>query len=79
MERFPFQAVVKRSLGKRYLGMAMERAVVELKAFLVFLFGFAFVLSANEETGGYHSCKGLSESAEVHSKKKKHTVLKSLH
>lgn len=59
--------------------MAMESAVVELKAFLVFLFSFAFVLSANEETGVYHSCKGLSESAEVQPRKEKHTILKSLH
>lgn len=78
MERF-LRAVVKRSLETRYLGMAVESAVVELKAFLVILFGFAFVLSANKETGGCHSCKGLSESAEVQSKKEKHTILKSLH
>lgn len=59
--------------------MAMESAVVELKAFLVFLFSFAFVLSANEETGVYDSYKGLSESAEVQLRKEKHTILKSLH
>lgn len=57
----------------------METAVVELKAFLVFVFSFAFVLSANEETGVYQSCRGLSESAEVQPRKEKHTILKSLH
>lgn len=59
--------------------MSMETAVVELKAFLVFLFSFAFVPSANEETGVYHSCRGLSESAEVQPREEKHTILKSLH
>lgn len=54
--------------------MAVESAVMELKAFLVILFSFAFILSANEETGGYHSCKGLSESAEVQSRKEKHNT-----
>lgn len=78
LERF-LRAVVKRSLGRKYLGMAVESAVVELKAFLFILLSFAFVLSANEEAGGCHNCKGLSESAEVHFKKEKHTKLKSPH
>lgn len=54
--------------------MAVGSAVVELKAFLVMLFSFAFGLSANEETGGCHSCKGLSESAEVQYKEEKHNT-----
>lgn len=45
--------------------MPMESTLVELSAFLVFLFVPSFVLSADEETGAYDGCKGLLESAEV--------------
>lgn len=52
-------------MGERYLGMSTENTLIELSEFLDFLFIPAFVLSPDEETGAYNSCKGLSESAAV--------------
>lgn len=57
----------------------MEITLAELSAFLVFLLVPAFVLLADEETGAYGGCKGLSESAEVQYKKEQHRIVKSLH
>jgi len=80
LERFPraVARVLEKFDGKVSFQGKMS-IVVELSAFLVFLFVPAFVLSADEETGAYDGCKGLSESAEVQSKKEKHRIVKSLH
>lgn len=63
-------------LGKRYLGLLVESTLVEPFQHFLF-FCWCLLLSCQQmRKRAYNSCGGLSESAEVQSKKKQRGIVK---